>query len=355
MAVNKVSSKQLMGLLDESRNRISSLENNMATMKLNLDNRLSVIRNMQELEQQRMIELTSLLENGKWIEQASKIVLPRADIVEGVYTQFGSTVHSRFLKDPTDVFNFKTVSGYTYKNNATFTINDVSKPKYIAALMNDSITGQDICFEEFDTPDINVSIKVNPSELLGTTECNIVEIVPYLPGSFDIDTFELFSLQGYYTGDVVADSEMPNKIPSVGVCRLMLDDVYNLYELRMNIHLRFQNSNGRYPFGLKHLYFLNASMNVDSYIVAKITQNKYIDTISEDLAIVDQTGTVATTCKDENITLWLDWSNGVGIDSISTSKGLTSNPIPRDVKEFFVHMPIQRSTTSLQFNSITLR
>lgn len=355
MAVNKVSSKQLMGLLDESRNRIASLESNVTTMKLNLDSRLSVIRNMQELEEQRMTELTSMLENGKWVEQANKVVLTRANVVEGVYSQFGSTIHPRFLKEPTDVFNFRAVNGYAYKDNASFMINDISKPKYIAALMNDSITGQDICFEEFDSPDITISIKVNPGELLGTTACNVIEIVPYLPGSFDINTLQLFSLQGYYMQDETAASEMPNKISKVGICRLLLDNTYNLYELRMNIHLNFKNGNGRYPFGLKHLYFLNGDMNTDSYIVTKMTQNKYIDTISENISIVDQTGTVNTTCRDENITIWMDWSNGTGIDSIATSKGLTSNPVPRDIKEFFVYMPIQRSTMSFQFNSITLR
>jgi len=355
MASNKVSSKQIMGLLDNARNRISSLETNVATMKLNMDSRLSVIRNIQEYEEKQMKELTALVDKGKWIEQATKFVLVRSDIVEGVYTQFGSTVHPKFLKDPTDVFNFKTATGYAFKDNAVVTINDIAKPRYQAMLMNDSITGQDICFEEFDTPELEIRVRVNPGELLGTTEFNMIELMPYLPGSFTINSLDVYSLQSYYMNDEVADSSMPGGIKNVGVSRLLMDNKYNLYEMRMQVTLTFQNSNGKYPFGLKHLYFLNADMNTESYIVLRAKQNKYIDTISEDLVVTDQTGLVDTTCREEDMELYIEWSNGIGIDSIATTKGLTSNPIPRDIKEFFIKYPIRRPTMAIQFNSITLR
>lgn len=355
MASNRVSSKQIMGLLDNARNRISALETNVATMKLNMDSRLSVIRNIQEYEEKQMKELTSLVDNGKWVEQSTKMVLVRSDIIEGVYTQFGSTVHPKFLKEPTDVFNFKTATGYAFKDNASITINDTAKSKYKAMLMNDSITGQDICFEEFDTPELEIRVRISPGELLGTTEFNMIELMPYLPGSFTVNSLDIYSLQSYYMNDETPDSSMPGNIKNVGVCRLLVDDKYNLYEMRMRVTLNFQNSNGKYPFGLKHLYFLNAELNTESYVVLKVKQNKYIDTISEDLIVTDQTGSVSTTCREEDMEMYIEWSNGIGIDSISTTKGLTSNPIPRDIKEFFVKYPIRRSTTAIQFNSITLR
>jgi hypothetical protein len=221
--------------------------------------------------------------------------------------------------------------------------------------MHDSITGQDICFEEFDIPELEIHIKINPGELLGTTEFNVIEFMPYLPGSFTINSLDIYSLQGYYMNETVADSSMPGGIKNVGVCRLLADDKYNLYELVMKVTLNFKNSNGKYPFGLKHLYFLNADMNVESYVVVKVKQNKYIDTISEDVVVTDQTGSVDSSCREENMELYIEWSNGVGIDSIATTKGLTSNPIPRDIKEFYVKYPIQRSTMAIQFNEISLR
>jgi len=355
MATNRISSKQIMNLLDDARNRIGALEDDAATMKLNMDSRLSVIRNIQEYEEKQMKELTSLVDKGRWIEQANKIVLVRSDIVEGVYDIFGSTVHPKFLKEPNDIFNFKTVGGYSFKDNAVVSIDGIIKPRYKAMLMHDSITGQDICFDEFDNNRIELSVKINPGELLGTTEFNVIEIMPYLPGSFKIESLDIYSLQSYYMNDDNPDSSMPGEIKNVGVCRLLTDDKYNLYELKMKITLNFKNSNGKYPFGLKHLYFLNAEMNTESFVVCKIKQNKYIDTISEELTVVDQTGIVETTCREENIELFTDYASGIGIDAIATSKGLTNNPIPRDIKEFYMKYPIQRSTVSVQFNDINLR
>lgn len=355
MSIAQVNSQSLMGLLENSKNRITALEQNAATMKLNLDSRLSVIRNIIEYEQKQAIELKSMIDNGRWIEQATKIVLPRADILEGVYSQFGSTFHPKFLKDPTDVFNFKTVTGYSFKDQGVIMFNDIVKPRYKAALMHDTISGQDICFEEFTTPTLDISIKINPAELLGSTAFNVIELVPYIPGSFSIQSCQVYSLQGYYMGETMAESNMPNTISNVGCCRLLLDQTINLYELKLGIHINYQNSEGYFPFGIKHIYLLNAEMDKNSYAVLKISENKYIDTISEDITIVDQTGTVSTNCHDEGIELYQDWTNGIGIDSIATTKGLTNNPIPRDIKDFYVYLPIERSITSIQFNSINLR
>ena len=125
--------------------------------------------------------------------------------------------------------------------------------------------------------------------------------------------------------------------------------------MRLGVYLNFRNSNGKYPFGIKHLYFLNANFNPNSYAVFKIQENKYIETISENVIITDQTGTVESSCTEENMELYIDWTNGIGIDSIATSKGLTINPVVRDTNTFYVYYPILRSTMAFQFESVTLR
>lgn len=355
MSTYNVTSKQLMSVLSDAQERIATLENMAAVIKLNLDSRLSAVRNIQEYEQQQMTELTSLVESGVWTERKNKIVCGRTDIIQGVYDKFGSTIHPQFLKVPSNVFNFKTTNGYAYKDNAIITVNEVIKPKYTAMLMHDSVNGQDIYFEEYDTPTIEISIKVNPGELLGTTAFNLLEIVPFIPGSFDIISLEVYSLQGHYLGDVLADSKIPGPIRKVGVSRILIDRTVNLYELKMTVSINFRNSNGRYPFGIKHLYFLNAAFDPNSYAVFKVKENKYIDTVSEDVTVTDQTGVVNSTCKEERMELYINWVDGVGVDSIVTSKGLTNNPIIRDTDSFYVYYPIVRSVMSFQFDKITLR
>ena len=356
MALKQTTSRQLMDLTEDIYNRVKSIENNSMIMQENLKKRLSVIRNIQEFEVQRMSELENAISDGKWTEQSSKIVFARSEVVDGIYDKFGISVHPKFLKTPTDVFNFKTAEGYSFKDNGIVTINGVAEPEYLGALSHDSISGKDICFGEFNTPAIDFRVTVNPGELLGSTEFNCIEILPYIPGSFDIQNVSIYSLQGYYTGSMTYDDRpVSNTIYNVGATRIMLESAINLYEVRMSLALRFQNSNGRYPFGIKHIYFLNASFDPNSYIVVKVPQTKNINTISEGVTVKDQTGNVTSSCKQEGLELFCDYDSGVGIDSIATSKGLTNNPITRNIKAFFVKYPLFRVTTSLKFDSITLR
>lgn len=344
-----------MDVFEETQNRIIKLENMAATMKLNLDSKLSVIRNIQEYEQQQMSNIVVTINDGSLYESHDKIICGNANIIQGIYDKFGSTIHPQLLKVPSNVFNFKTTNGYYFKDNGIVTINEIVKPKYKFMLSHDSITGQDLCFEEYDTPVLEISIRINPGELLGTTAFNLLEIVPFLPGSFDIVDLQIFSVQGYYTGSVSADSVLPNQLLNVGVSRILIDQTINLYELKMTVYIHFKNSNGRYPFGIKHLYFLNANFNPNSYAVFKVTENRYIDTISENITVADQAGTINTSCKEENIKLYTSWSDGVGANEIVTSKGLSLNPIVRNINTFYVYYPILRSVMSLQFDKITLR
>lgn len=355
MSVHHVSSQQLMSVLSDAENRIQTLEKSSAILNSNVNRRLLVIRNIQEYELAQMTDLLQYIKENTEVLDNTKIVLARADIVAGVYDKFGSTLHPQLLKTPSNVFNFRTPSGYAFKNNAVVTVNDEVKSQYTAMLEHDTIQGQDIFFEEFTTPNITINVKVNPGELLGTTAFNLLELVPFIPGSFDIRACEIFSLQGYYTSDTVPDSSFPNVIQNVGVSRFLIDQTINLYELRLNISLNFRNSNGKYPFGIKHLYFLNANFNPDSYVVVRVRKNNYIDTVSENLTVTDQSGIVDSSCKAEDITLYCDWTNGIGVNEIVTSKGLTNNPVVYNTKSFYVHYPIVRSVTALQFNSVITR
>ena len=87
----------------------------------------------------------------------------------------------------------------------------------------------------------------------------------------------------------------------------------------------------------------------------KVIKDKYIDWISEDIIIHDQNGRYETTCSEQNIKLYAEYNNGVFSFEIATSKGLTQNPIPRNIKEFWVSMPIIRSINSIKFKEISTR
>ena len=348
-----------MDILSSAQDKMEALSNTNSIIIRNLNKRLTVIKYIQEYEQQQMDQLLLLLNDNQVSNNYKKIVFARSNIVQGIYDKFGSTVHPQLLKEPTQVFNFKTATGYVFKDNATVTITvgEESKtlPEYTSILVEDTVLGKDIFFEEYNTNTVQISVRVNPGELLGSTAFNLLEIVPYIPGSFDITSLEIYSMQGYYTGDTHPASTFPNRINKVGISRFLIDKTINLYELRMTVHLNFRSDNGKYPFGVKHLYFLDASFNSNSYVTVQVDTTRNIDTISEDVTVVDQSGTVESTCKEERIELFSSWNNGIGTDEISTSKGLTYNPVTRNIKTFFIRYPILRSVTSLQFNEVSLR
>ena len=379
--IKQMSSRQLMDIIENTYNRLQNLEDSTAIMTQDLRDRLIVVQNIQYYETQVLADLMQALTDGQntlrdsdWLDRNAKIVFGtciedsdktqsynRDQIVDGVYSRFGSSIHPKIIGTTTDIFNFSTVEGHVFKDYATVSITPTTAttrnnlPKYLGCLVHDSIMDQDICFGEFDEQSLDIKIRVNPGELLGTTAFNMIEIIPYIPGSFDITRLDVYTLQSFYVGKTTPDSTLPRTIPNVGISRILMENTWNLYELHMTVRIHKTNNAGKYPFGLKHIYFINATFNPESYVVVKVQQTKNIDMISEDIVVCDQTGRIDTTCKEENIELYYDWSAGVGIDSIATSKGLSQNKLIRNVRSFYLKYPIVRSVSSIKFNSLQFR
>lgn len=355
--IQKITSKDIMDLLEKSKTSIDKIESNVSSIQTELEKRLSVVKNIQEYTNKNLFDIKETLSSGTIGSEAENIVLlSQQNEAYGLYDSYGSVIHPAFIKTPIDIFNFGSITGKIFKNNAIVTINDVTKESYTNMLMHDSIVGKSISFEEFDTPDITIEIEINPSDLLGATNFNIIEILPYIPGSFDITDIKVFTMQDYRTNNTtVASLTIMNTISDVGASRIMIDQTRELWKIILNVHVNFSNSNNKYPFGLKHIYFLKGDYNPNSNIVFKVTKNKYIDWISEDIIIHDQNGKYESTCSEQNIKLYMEYNDGVPSFEIATSLGLTQNPIPRNIKSFWVCMPIIRSINSIRFKEIGIR
>ena len=128
-----------------------------------------------------------------------------------------------------------------------------------------------------------------------------------------------------------------------------------MYACEIDIRVNFQNAAGKYPFGLKHLYFLNCNYNPNSYMVFYVDRNRYIDWVSDDIVIRDQDGLRLTTCTNEGIELYMEYNDGKLSSEITPSKGLNQNTIARNIYGFYVKVPIKKGTISLKFNEISER
>lgn len=350
--IQKQNSKQLMDSLHNSEQSIQKLNDDISVMNNELTKHLSVIRNAQEFALKQMLEVKELIKDGYDSHAKNRIVFTRGDIVDGNFDVFGSTVHPAFVKAPTNVFNFGTSTGKVFKNNANVRINDTAKESYKDMLMHDSIPNKGIAFDEFDEPEITLEIEINPDDLLGATDFNIIELLPYLPGSFDIQEIRVFTMADYRQDGLTPSHTLSSNIENFGASRVLMGKTLQLWKCQIDILLKFQNANGKYPFGVKHCYFLKGNYDPDSYIVARVSRDKFVDWISEDIQMHDQKGIYASTCKEEGIELYMSYLNDVLSLEISTSLGLGQNPIPKNIREFYVKVPLDRSIISMKFDEI---
>lgn len=344
-----------MDTLQNSQESIHDLESKINAMNTQLVKQLAVISNTQEFALKQTQELKTLVADGYDNNAKSKIVFARADVAGGTFNLFGSSIHQAFVKEPTNVFNFGTTTGQIFKNNATVRINEKLDDSYKYMLMHDTIPGKNIMFEEFDKSEITLQVEVNPDDLLGATDFNIIEMLPYLPGSYDITSIRVYTMQDYRQGALTPSLTINNNIDDFGACRIMIDKTRSLWKCEFDITLNFRNAAGKYPFGLKHMYFLKGNYDPDSHIILKVTRDKFIDWISEKITIHDQNGIYETTCSEEKIELYMSYISGVLSLEIATSLGLGQNPIPKNIKEFYIKLPISCSMISMKFDTIKNR
>lgn len=351
--IQKMSSKDIMDLLSKSQDSITDVRNNINKTKEGLANKLRIVQNMQEYEAAEFRNIQEKLDAGAG--SVKDILVFGDESMDGMYNRFGTTIHPAFVKSPHDIFNLSSVTGKIFKGNMNVRLNDTLKEEYKNMLMDDSISNKGVTFEEFDTDTVTMNIEVNLGDLIGDTSFNIMEIVPYIPGSLSIESIELYTIEDAQASTSTPSFHFYREIPSIGSCRIMLDQTRKFYNLFVTFKLNFRNSNGKYPFGLKHLYFLKGDYNPDSKVVVKIEENDYIDWISEDIVVHDQNGVYDSTLKDEGIKLYMTYTNGALSYEIAPSHGLTQNVIPRNIKSFYASIPVKRSMTSIRFKKIATR
>lgn len=349
--IQKIDSGTMTSLLQRAEQTAKAMETSMYEMAGDLANKLKVIQNEQEYAEQRLLELTELL-NGAEGDYKNKIVFPTCGDMYGVYDVFGCSVHPAFLGKPDNIFNFEMSVGAMFKNNMNVKLNGEISELYKHALMHDTIAEKGVAFTENDEPQIRLEIEVNPGDLLGSTAFNTIELAPYLPGSLQIDEIEIYDMSGRMAQSTSPDFQLAAPIAPVGNERILLPRRYNLFRVVLLFRCRFRNLRGKYPFGLRHLYFLNAEYDPNSYVVAKLTRDRPFDWIGDELVVRDQSGRRDSSCTVERVQLYMNWKNGAPEYEIPTTKGAIPNVIARNLQELYVRVPLDRSWISLAFKKV---
>lgn len=344
--IKKMNSNQFMEILEETGNSVKEMKDYINNFTNIMEQKVNLISNIQEYNQYK----TDLIEVLPCqINSVNHILLECEP--KGTFSQYGLSVHPK-IKTSSNVMNFSTPEGYIYKNNAEVIVNDESDEMFKAMLQHDSTSASNIAFKEFENENISFEVIINPTEPLGDVSTNVIELSPYLHGSFDITRVEISTLDDYRSGSA-ASYVISNTISSVGNTRIFLEQKLKIWKIKFMVRIKFRNEAGRFPFGLKHLYLLNVSTSADSYADVEIKTYGTVKWISEEIIVTDQYGEHETTCEAEGITLYAN-RNGSDLSyQIKTSKGLSMNAIARNIDRFYVHIPLTKGITAIKFKKIT--
>jgi len=351
--INKITSKELSEVMDTAEQRVSNIQETVDNIRLNIDRQMGLFKNSVEYANYQLSTFQEKLIQEEKINQAVSI-LSEADDAVGTYDSFGITVHPKLVSTANNVFNFMTAMGPVYKDISNVYVNSTVSPTFENMLVHDAVKGKQMAFDEFTSPDITLRIEMNPSDLLGATSFNIIEILPYLPGSFDIKEIRLYSMQDYRAKNMSTPTKILDKrMTNVGAERIIMDATFELYACEIDVHVNYKNSQEKYPFGLAHIYFLNVSMNKESsYQIYSISREKYIDWVDDSIIVHDQNGYRDTTCTDEGIKLYAEYYDGELSSEIAMTKGISQNTLTRNTHKIYVRVPVKTSMISIRFKNI---
>lgn len=212
------------------------------------------------------------------------------------------------------------------------------------ALKHDTIQGKEYAIQEYDEPDLTVVISPNLKAPLGSLSFNMLEIMPFLPGSFNIEKIEVFSRDNLN----ISAQELSSGIIRTGTQRIILDEKTELGKIVLTIRLLYKNSEGKYLFGLKHLYLLEADFQDDSYVVVRADRIRNISYIYDDVVLKTQFGTDTQVSSTEyGITYYASFDGDLLDQELEVSTPTDLNYLAANIRTVFIRVPVTTSMTAL--------
>ena len=349
--IEKLNSLEMMDKFNKALSDIDTLESDLDSVKNKLETKLAYL-NTANMYMAQLYQNLNLDESNPSFNRIIFNYSPDK-IVGGQYNSYGLTYHAAFVQMPTNVFNFVTETGPIYKDNAivefyTDRENKDYKYQYSDMLKHEADVSKEDVFKIFDNDIFTMAVQVNVGNLTGGTTCNMIEICPYLPGSFNIEEIRLYTIDQYYTQDLEIPARTFNDpIEDTGCIRYSFDSKYQIYRIEFDIKVNYQ-LNG-YPFGIKHLYFYDTDMDTENdYLVIEIDAKDYIESVGEEIKIIKPDGDLDTTASNYGVEYYLFYEN----NSLQTP---LSNPIARNITTFYAKVPLKEPIIGIEFKNIIMR
>lgn len=348
MAIPKMSSQEFNNILKNATDKIQTISEEMTAIKNDVQKKLTVIAYEQEYLGYMNEELSFAAERD------DNFIFLNNGKFKGLYEGYSNVVHCAYKNTPINIFNLR-VSGGTqdyFRDEIKVRINDIEDDYFKNILKADTITDKEIFFEEYEASyaintredgtivnEVNdvttIEIERDEASAIGTSKFNVIEIDPYLYRSFDIESIEVYS-----------DGEEPevtiSDIKNVGKTRFILDKKYVFKKVIFKVKHKYsvdKSVNKIFPFGLKHIFFLEADFRNDSYIIMEYTSEDYINDIDNAIEVVTSTNTRISTMEEEGLEVYLFYVNGV-LQTQQEPSGTIKKPIARNIKTIYIKAPL---------------
>ena len=336
MAIPQMSSEDLNKIFKDSRQNAKEIDAKIQAIKKDLVKKVFIIKYENEFISRKLDVINSgILADEKLVAFDHKC--------QGMYNDYGYMVHPKYKKAPIDIFNLKLLTGDTmFKNSLIAKINNVEDLSYVNLLLADNAINKEIIFEELKNDTISIEYELDNTIALGTSRFNMIEIDPYIYGAYDLLSIEIYSLD--QTGKISAEpTKVLNGFDNIGRTRIILDEKVKLTKVIFNFKNNFKSeSNGIeiYPFGLKHIHFLEADFLDDSFIIAEIRSEKFIEYIYDDIELFTTSGVIKANMNEYNFEIYTDYNYNTLTGKVYASSDAGTNRIAKNTKVLYVKIPL---------------
>ena len=370
--IQKPNSQILMDQIDETIQNVKDIKNTIKETTRQIETKLSILDAYHTIALQTLSGINKIEEK---VREKDTVVfsIDQTKIVGGAYEQYGQTIHPKLANLSDQVFNFMTDTGPLFKDNVsvsfiydkttvtngisnTETVTD-TKYEYCNILKHEEDPTKLDVFQFFPVSHIQMVVEIKPGNLIGNTVCNMIELCPYLPGTFSINEIRIWTIDQYLSQQLEdpADITITGNFTNVGPERIKLDAAYQIFRIEFDITIQEQE-NG-FPFGIRHIYFYNAKMDTaNSYAVVKIERDGYISSLGDSVTILTPDRKVKY--------LHHMYGNQIGHEieyyAIYENDMLQVKLDPdaqlaRNMTTFYVKIPLFEPIMAITFNNVTVR
>ena len=357
--IKKMSSQEFNDILEETKDKIITINNDIYKMKNDMQNKIKVIKYNMEY-------FNSCLSQVNSTEKKEGSFIFLNNNYKGLYESYGDYVHAAYKSTPINLFNIIPINTNKihYTDETFVAINNIQNDQFKNILKSDSIEDKDIFFEEYISKEeivtdndtnisylskdnkINITITINKEKTYGISKFNIIEFDPYLMRSFDIETINIYDTSdttpSYTLSNIQSDKQ-----------HIILDKKYLFNKVEFIIIPKYyseKDNNKIIPFGLNHIYFLLADFRNDSYIELPYFNENFIDYIDNKCILYTSKGEIETTLTELGIKIYLDKVNGILTTEQQPSSNI-KNTIVRNLNQIYFKVPLGNTSDVLTYNN----